>query len=53
MRNPVTLVIIVVLAIVAAVILVRAANRPDTVADESGYAGVDTRSGATAPLAAA
>lgn len=53
MRNPVTLVIIVVLAIVAAVILVRAANRPDTVADEAGYADLDSRSGATAPLAAA
>jgi putative membrane protein len=52
MRNPVTLVIVVVLAVVAAVILVRAANRPDT-ADESGYADLDTRSGAAAPLAAA
>lgn len=53
MRNPVTLVIVVVLAVVAAVILVRAANRPDRGADESGYMDLDTRSGATAPLAAA
>ncbi len=53
MRNPVTLVVVVVLAVVAAVILVRAANRPDTAADESGYTDLDTRSGAAAPLAAA
>jgi len=52
MRNPVTLVIVVVLAVVAAVILVRA-NRSDTGAEESGYMDLDTRSGASAPLAAA
>ena len=52
MRNPVTLVIVVVLAVVAAVILVRA-NRSDTGAEESGYTDLDTRSGAAAPLAAA
>ncbi len=53
MRNPVTLVIVVVLAVVAAVILVRAANKPDTAADEMGYTtDRDDRPGATAPLAA-
>jgi putative membrane protein len=52
MRNPVTLVIVVVLAVVATVILVRA-NRSDTGAEESGYTDLDTRPGAAAPLAAA
>lgn len=54
MRNPVTLVIVVVLAVVAAVILVRAANRPDTPGDETGYM-MDRDSGSddAAPLAAA
>jgi putative membrane protein len=53
MRNPVTLVIVVVLAVVAAVILVRAANRPDT-ADETGYMTErDAGAGDAAPLAAA
>jgi putative membrane protein len=53
MRNPVTLVVVIALAVVAAVIFVRAANRPDTDGAESGYTELDTRPGAAAPLAAA
>ncbi len=52
MRNPVTLVIVIALAVVAAVIFVRAANRPDT-ADEAGYTELGGRTGSTPPLAAA
>jgi putative membrane protein len=51
MRNPVTLVVVIALAVVATVILVRAANRPDTAVDESGYSQPATRSEAAAPLA--
>jgi putative membrane protein len=52
MKNPVTLVVVIALAVVAAVILVRA-NKPDTVGDESGYTELERRPGAAAPLAAA
>ena len=52
MRNPVTLVVVIALAVVATVILVRA-NRPETGVDESGYSESASRPGAAAPLAAA
>jgi putative membrane protein len=50
MRNPVTLVIIVALAVVAAVILVRAVDRPDT---DAGYMDRDMGAADAAPLAPA
>lgn len=52
MRNPVTLVVVIALAVVATVILVRA-NRPETGVAESGYSESASRPGAAAPLAAA
>jgi len=52
MKNPVTLVVVIALAVVAAVILVRA-NKPDTARNESRYTELETRPGAAAPLAAA
>jgi len=52
MKNPVTLVVVIALAVVAAVILVRA-NKPDAAHEASGSTELEPRPGAAAPLAAA